>query len=146
MIKVIKSLRIGYGTAHVRFGAPISLRTFLAENDVTAADLADTRRPAIPKLAFEIATRINEATPITPISLVTLALLSAGDRAHTLDQSDADVCEPYIDYVTIRSLPVTVKFSIDDREMVLRALDELSEHGVVVIHEAATDTLYRDRA
>jgi glycerol-3-phosphate O-acyltransferase len=66
MIKVIKSLRIGYGTAHVRFGAPVSLRSFLAENDVTAADLADTRRPAIPKLAFEIATRINEATPITP--------------------------------------------------------------------------------
>ena len=50
--------------------------------------------------------------------------------------------EPYIDYVTIRSLPVTVKFSIDDREMVERALHELSEHGVVVIHEAATDTLY----
>ncbi len=141
MIKVIKSLRIGYGTAHVRFGAPISLRTFLAENDVTAADLADTRRPAIPKLAFEIATRINEATPITPISLVTLALLSAGDRAHTLDQV-MQTLEPYIDYVTIRSLPVTVKFSIDDREMVVRALHELSEHGVVVIHEAATDTLY----
>ena len=48
--------------------------------------------------------RINEVTPITPISLVTLALLSVGDRALTLDEVMVTL-EPFLAYVTGHDLP-----------------------------------------
>ena len=40
----------------------------------------DETNLSLQKLAFEVCFRINQATPITPTSLVTLALLGRGDR------------------------------------------------------------------
>ena len=42
---------------------------------------------AVQKLAFEVSVRINRATPITPTSLVTLALLGSGDRALSVEET-----------------------------------------------------------
>ncbi len=83
MVRVIRGLQRRYGSIHLRLGRPISLRTFLADLGAEPADAEDTRSPAVPKLAFEIANRINEVMPITPISLVTLVML--GDDRPLLD-------------------------------------------------------------
>ena len=54
-----------------RFGEPVPLRASLADGDPNA----------LSKVAFEVCTRINRATPVTPISLATLALLGTEGRA-----------------------------------------------------------------
>ena len=141
-LKAIRSLRMRYGSAHLRFGAPISLHGFLAGQEDVPQDADDHRSPAVPKLAFEISNRINEVTPITPISLVTLALLSARDRSLTLDEV-IDVLSPYVEYVRQRDLPVTEKLVLDDPGRVQLALDNLTSHGVVSRFEGATATVYR---
>ena len=142
MLKTIRNVTRRYGSAHVRFGAPVSLRTYLFENEISATDLHDRRNPAIPKLAFEVANRINEVTPITPISLVTLALLADPDRSLTVAET-IERLETYLDLVSRRNLPVTHQLDISSPSDVAEALDELESHGVVTKHEGATETLYR---
>jgi glycerol-3-phosphate O-acyltransferase len=141
MVRTIRSLRLRYGSTHLRFGAPISLRTFFA-GEIPQFDPEDHHNPAIPKLAFEVASRINEATPVTPITLVTMALLSAGDRALTLDEV-IGALRPFAEDVARRDLPTTEPLDPDDRERVLLALDNLTVHGVVSRFDGATDTVYR---
>ncbi len=73
LIRYARSQRGDMGKVHVRFGEPVPLRDGLAGDDPNALN----------KVAFEVCARINRATPITPTSLVTLALLgAAGPRGH----------------------------------------------------------------
>ena len=141
MLRMIRGLQSRYGSIHLRFGAPISLRSFLAEIDDMPEDADDTESPAIPKLAFEIANRINEVTPITPISLVTLVLLGAPGAALTLDGVVRDL-EPYIAQVARRELPRTDTVHLDGTAWIAAALDQLALHGTVVVDRDG-DPMYR---
>ncbi|MHC1562820.1 glycerol-3-phosphate 1-O-acyltransferase [Actinomycetospora sp. C-140] len=73
------------GAARIRFGEPLALRDALAE--------AGEGRSQLEKVAFRICVGINRATPVTPTSVVTFALLGAGGRALTFEQVRA-VVEP----------------------------------------------------
>ena len=141
MVRTIRNLSRGYGAIHVRFGEPVSLHDFMKEHPELVDEDDDHRSPAVPKLAFEIAVRINEATPLTPISLVTLALLTAEDRSLTVNEVQ-DLLEPYVDFVSRRDLPVTEKLALDEPENVRAALDALTEHRVVARFQGATETVY----
>ena len=142
LFRTLRGLRSRYGAAHLRFGAPISLRGFLGTVDAPPREAGDLGNPAIPKLAFEVAARINEVTPITPISLVTLALLTAGDRALTIDEIE-HALEPFTSYVAERDLPITERLMANDRDHVLATLAALSRHGVITRFEGATATVFR---
>ena len=142
LYRTLRGLRRRYGAAHIRFGGPISLQSFLAAQDDPPVEANDSYNPAITKLAFKVSARINEVTPITPISLVALALLSAGERALTLDQVMLAL-DPFLAYVAERDLPVTEKLTSDDQPRVVNALTDLADHGVVTRFEGATDVVYR---
>ena len=141
LLRAVRSLRRRYGRAHLRFGAPLSLNTFLRDQPELPENIEDGRSAIVPKLGFEISNRINEVTPITPISLVTLALLSVHQRSLTLDEV-MTVLSPYLDYVRARNLPTTEKLALDDPERVQAALDSLTDHGVVSRFDGATATVY----
>ena len=81
---MVRRLGSRYGDIHIRFGEPLSLQKALGPPDPAAEPNADEESLALQKLAFEVCVRINQVTPITPISLVTLALLGRGDRAQSL--------------------------------------------------------------
>ncbi|MHB8693692.1 MAG: glycerol-3-phosphate 1-O-acyltransferase [Solirubrobacteraceae bacterium] len=83
------------GTVDVDFGDPFSLRQALAD--------AGEGRARLEKVAFRICDGINQATPVTPLSLVTLALLGAPSRALTFQQVER-VVAPLLDYVDRRGL------------------------------------------
>jgi glycerol-3-phosphate O-acyltransferase len=83
------------GTVEVDFGDPFSLRQALAD--------AGEGRARLEKVAFRICDGINQATPVTPLSLLTLALLGAPDRALTFEQVQR-VVAPLLDYVDKRHL------------------------------------------
>jgi glycerol-3-phosphate O-acyltransferase len=110
------------GKVNVRFGEPLSLRE--------ALDAAADDEHAVEKIAFEVSHRINRATPVTPISLLALALLGGEDRAVTLDEIRA-VLNPLLDYVKKRDLPARRELLLDDPEGVKRTLDALVRSGVV---------------
>ena len=130
MVRVIRGLQRRYGSIHLRLGRPISLRGFLAELGEEPADADDTRSPAVPKLAFEVANRINEVMPITPISLVTLAMLGDDRAALDFDQIH-ELVGPYAAEAARRHRPSTIDQPLDDRAVVGSAVDELVAHGIV---------------
>jgi glycerol-3-phosphate O-acyltransferase len=129
-LRVVRGLRRRYGAIHIRFGEPLSLAQALGPSDPDAEPDADEQSLGVQKLAFEVSDRINRATPITPTSLVTLALLGRGDRAQTTDEVVVAL-RNLLHYVRGRGLPTTGDLDLDSADGVRRVLERLSENGVV---------------
>ena len=144
VLKVVRRLRRRYGSIHIRFGEPVSLREFYAEASPAGSDGVDERSLALQKLAFELSVRINRATPITPTSLVTLALLGVGDRALTLDETVAALVN-LLAYVQIRRLPTTEDIDLRRHEEVRRVMEHLVENGVVSVFTEGPEAVYAIR-
>jgi glycerol-3-phosphate O-acyltransferase len=141
LVATIRGVRQRYGAIHVRFGPPISVKAFLALEDALPANPEDTHNAAVPKLAFEIANRLNEVTPITPTSLVATALLSADDRSITVSET-RDLLAPYLDFVARRDLPTSEKLRLDEPVAIRETLDELTAAGVVERFDGPTEAYY----
>jgi glycerol-3-phosphate O-acyltransferase len=141
-LETIRSQRRRYGNIHIRFGEPIYLSEALGEAGSAAAPQANEEDIAIQKLAFEVSVRINRATPITPTSLVTMALLGVGEQALTKDEICAALAN-LLFYIRRRNLPVTGAFDLYDPEVALYALDGLVENGIVAHYSEGPESVYR---
>lgn len=141
MVRVLRTMRRRYGRIYVNFGEPVSLADTLEPYGPGAAPDPEASHLEVAKLAFEVAVRINRVTPITPISLVTLALLGAGDRALTVEETH-DSLRDFIAFVERRGLQVTEPLDPDDADSVRLALDELAAHDVVRKVEGGSATVY----
>ena len=131
-----------YGTIYVRFGEPVSLRETLGP-PVDGTDLdPEERSLALNKLAFEVATRINQVTPITATALLTMALLAALGRAMTFAQVRTAVRWQLAD-AQRRGLPLTSSARALETDGGLRsALTALADNEVVVAFDGGPDTVY----
>ncbi len=127
------------GRVHVRFGPPLSLREALADAG-SRAD-SDDLTEVVPRVAFEVAHRINAATPITPSALVTFGLLDNDGRAMTLAET-LEVLEPLVAYVRRRQLPLTADVDLGRPEGLRRALATLVREGVVVEYAGGLEPVY----
>ncbi len=125
------------GNVHVRFGEPLSLREGL---DAAAASGAD-HRLAMQKVAFEVFNRINAVTPITAMSLVTLALLGVGGRALTVDEVQREL-EPFLDYIKARDLPIPDPEALRSAPGVQRTLDTLMAAKLVSRFDEGTQPVF----
>jgi glycerol-3-phosphate O-acyltransferase len=140
MLRVLRSLRRRYGRIHLAFGEPVRLSDFLERYPPGEEPDPESAHLEIAKLAFEVSVRINRVTPITPISLVTVALLGA-DRALTVGEVHHQL-SGLVDFVEERALPVTDPIGGVDLDMVRVALDALVDHKVVTRWEGGTETVY----
>ena len=134
------------GRVHVRFGQPLSLREALggAEERAGSGDSSEV----VPRVAFDVAHRINDATPITPSALVAFGLLDNDGRALTLAET-LRILEPLLDYVRKRRLPLTADVDLGRPEGLRRALRTLVREGVVDEYDGGLEPVYaigRDRA
>ncbi len=141
-IGVIRALRRRYGKIHIRFGDPLSLRSQLGMPMPGAVSNTDERSVALQKIAFEVSVRINRATPITPTSLVTLALLGSGDRAFTVADTRHGLAN-LLHYVEQRKLPTTAQlFHLESDAGIQLTLDALVENGVVTRFDGGPELVY----
>lgn len=92
LLRSLRTLREHFGQVHVNVGEPIVLDGFLrargalppvAGGTATASSVDAAQRAAIGALAIEIVTRINDAAVVTPVSLVSVAML--GSPRHAMD-------------------------------------------------------------
>jgi glycerol-3-phosphate O-acyltransferase len=140
-VRFIRRLGRRYGRINVRFGEPISLAESLDPPDPEASPDPNETNVELQKLAFEVCVRINRATPITPVSLICLALLSRGDRALTR----TDMVEALTNlrgYVERRKLPTSEELDLDTPEGVARTMDILVESGLLTIYDEGPDPVY----
>jgi glycerol-3-phosphate O-acyltransferase len=140
-LRVLRRLGRRYGDIHIRFGEPVSLGKAVGPPDPTAEPSADEESLSLQKLAFEVCVRINRATPITPISLVTLALLGRGDRALSVEEM-VGALRNLVSYVRKRRLTTTQEIDLDTADGVRRTLDQLVENGVLTRYDEGPEAVY----
>jgi len=139
----VRAMRRRYGRIYVRFGEPVSMAEQLGEAVGTPSDDPDDEELALQKLAFEVSVRINRVTPITPTSLLTLALLGTGDTALTVPQVRRGIGN-LLHYVQERKLPTTAQlFHLQTDDGIERTLDALVENGVVSRFDGGPECVYR---
>jgi glycerol-3-phosphate O-acyltransferase len=140
-LRVLRRLRRRYGDIHIRFGEPVSLRKAVGPPEPGAEPDANEESLSLQKLAFEVCVRINRATPITPISLVTLALLGRGDRALSVEEM-IDALRNLVGYVRKRHLTTTQEIDLDTADGVRRTLDQLVDNGVLTRYDEGPEAVY----
>ena len=90
LLRVLRHLRQPFGRVQVSVGEPLVLGSYLDQRfpDWRAQEAggdADWLREAVPDLSLEIATRINHAAALTPISMVALTILATPHRTIEID-------------------------------------------------------------
>src|SRR5262245_54739240 len=141
-VGMVRRLRRRSGEIHIRFGEPVSLAKALGGGAPASEPAPDEQSLAVRKLAFEVCVRINRATPITPCSLVTLAMIGSGFRALSVDETVAAL-RNLLHFVRSRALPTTEELRLDDPAEVRRQLDLLVENGVVSCFRDGPEPVYR---
>ncbi|WP_293389330.1 1-acyl-sn-glycerol-3-phosphate acyltransferase [Nevskia sp.] len=130
------------GHVHLRFGTPMSLAERIAETGDDRERAPQQAKFLVEKTAFEVFKRINLATPVTTQALATLALLTSGDRALTLDEVHRRTV-PLLDYLRARSVPVSQVEALRHHEGVLDTLASLVDTSVVERFRAGAEPVYR---
>ncbi len=130
LVRAIRSLRRRYGDIYIRFGEPISVASVIG-----GIGDDDEESLGLQKLAFEVMYRIDQVTPITPIAVVSIALLGARGKARTAGEL-AEECSRLVEFIRARNLPTTERLELAGADTVTNLLDWLSEHGNVSSHEA----------
>jgi glycerol-3-phosphate O-acyltransferase len=126
-----------FGRVRVEFGEPVMATEVLRRHGWPAE-----RRLSVSKLAFEVCTRINHATPVTGTGLVTLALLGVDGRFLTAREI-RDVLDPLRRYAEARELPGSGDLAdLATVDGTRRALAALIEHGVVQCYDEGTQPVY----
>jgi 1-acyl-sn-glycerol-3-phosphate acyltransferase len=72
------------GEIHLRFGKDLTIKELVEPAELEAGIDDRQKQILVATLAFEVAVRMNAATPITATAIVTMILLAGGNRAQSL--------------------------------------------------------------
>jgi glycerol-3-phosphate O-acyltransferase len=125
------------GSAHVRFGEPIAMRSWLPGAGGSEAD----NRAALHKIAFEVALGINRTSPLTANGLLALTLLGVRDQSLTAHQI-LRILEPIMSYIKRRELPSTGLEVFSDEEGLTAVLSSLVRANVVTVYDKGDEPVY----
>ncbi len=129
--------RTSGGSAYVRFGEPIAIRSWLPP--AGASD--DDNRAALHKIAFEVAVGINHTSPLTANGLLALTLLGVRDQSLTLQQIQR-ILEPVLAYIEARGLPSTGLERLRDPAELTAVLAGLVRAKVVTVYDKGELPVY----
>jgi glycerol-3-phosphate O-acyltransferase len=115
-----------YGKIYVRFPEAVSMRQYLGEPGGPCSADEAAKRLAMQKMAFEVAWRILQVTPLNATALVSALLLTTRGVALTLEQLHHTL-QDSLDYLMRRDLPLTNSaLRLRTLEGVQSAVDALS--------------------
>ena len=129
------------GQIHLRFGEGLTIRELVEPEELEAGIDDQQKRVLVPTLAFEVAVRMNAATPITATAIVTLILLAGGNRAQSLAEIQV-LARSGAALIRHRQLEIVGRSNFRDKDAVLATLHELHETGIVSYLDEGTERLY----
>jgi glycerol-3-phosphate O-acyltransferase len=141
MVRKIKKLREPRGNIHICFGEPLSLKKALSSSTPASDDPDLGQQPPTEAIAFQVGLRINAVTPITPISLLSLAILCSGDRSLSVEEVQETLSD-LLAYVRDRQLPSTGAIRLDSDAGVKLALDTLVRSDVLTCYAEGPVPIY----
>jgi glycerol-3-phosphate O-acyltransferase len=141
-VRFYRGQRRRFGKIYVRFAEPVSLRAAIGSPSLVERS-ADERSLDIQKLAFEVSWRINQVTPITASSLVSLVLLATRGRALTSQELHL-ATRSLLAEARARRLPRAASAERLQTEEGLRAvLDSLAGNRTIEVYAGGREPVYR---
>jgi glycerol-3-phosphate O-acyltransferase len=129
------------GQVHLRFGEGLTVRELVEPAELEAGIDEQRKQTLVATLAFEVAVRMNAATPITATAVITLILLAAGNRAQSLAEIQA-LARAGAALIRRRGLEIVGRSQFQDVDAVLATLAELHATGIVSYLDEGTERLY----
>jgi glycerol-3-phosphate O-acyltransferase len=130
-----------HGRIHLRFGNSLDIRELTTPAQLEAGlDQAD-KKILVQTLAFEVAVRMNAATPITVTAILALILLAGGNRALSLAEIQG-LARAGMAVIRRRDLEVVGSSDFRDPEVVTAGLAQLHATGIVTYHDEGRERLY----
>ena len=129
------------GQIHLRFGEGVTVRELVEPEELEAGIDEQRKQTLVATLAFEVAVRMNAATPITATAIITLILLAAGNRAQSLAEIQA-LARAGAALIRRRRLEIVGRSNFQDPDAVLATLADLRATGIVTYLDEGTERLY----
>lgn len=131
-----------YGKIYVRFPEAVSMREYLGEPHGPMTTDESAKRLAMQKMAFEVAWRILQVTPVNATALVSALLLSTRGVALTLDQLHHTL-QDSLDYLERKQTPMTNSaLRLRTPDGVRVAVDALSNGHPVTRVDSGTEPVW----
>lgn len=133
-----------YGKIYVRFPPEaVSMREYLGEPHGPMTTDGDAKRLALQKMAFEVAWRILQVTPVNATALVSALLLSTRGVALTLDQLHHTL-QDSLDYLERKQTPPMTNSALRLRtpDGVRAAVDALSNRHPVTRVDGGSEPVW----
>ncbi len=132
-----------YGKIYVRFPEAVSMREYLGEPHGPMTTDEPAKRLAMQKMAFEVAWRILQATPVNATALVSALLLTTRGRALTLYQLHHTL-QDSLDYLERKQTPMTNSaLRLRTHEGVRSAVDALSNGTPITRVDTGREPVWR---
>jgi len=138
----IRGMQASAGRIYVRFAEPLSLATEVDLTDRLFEANAAEERIRVQKLAFEVCSRIEHATPINTTDLVTLVLLGAGGRALTGDEIRG-LAAQVLALIEARELPRSGSLARELGDSLTEALAALTRTGLLENYGECIEPVWR---
>jgi len=129
------------GQIHLRFGDGVTVRELVQPAELEAGIDEQRKQTLVATLAFEVAVRMNAATPITATAIITLIMLAAGNRAQSMAEIQA-LARAGAALIRRRHLEIVGRSTFQDSDTVLATLAELHATGIVSYLDEGTERLY----
>ena len=130
-----------HGKIYVRLGKWFSA-TDVGDADRLTHDITpDDKQALVQTLAFEVAVRMNAASPITATSIITLILLAGGSRALALDELQS-LARAGAALIRRRKLEIVGNADFRNPEVVKATLASLHANGIVSYFDEGIERLY----
>ena len=129
------------GKIHLRFGESLTISDIIDRQELEAGIDDQKKQVLVPTLAFEVAVRMNAATPITAVAVITLILLAGGNRAMSIDQVQV-LARSGAALMRRRDLEIVGRSDFRDADAVRATLEELHQTGIVNYLDDGTERLY----
>lgn len=102
LVKVKNVLNKKYGKVYIEFADPISLKDFFKDKDIHGKSIKDLRQE-VSDFAYHITYNMNKVAIITPISIVSTAILSLRKGSFSFDElmERIQVLKDYLDYKNV---------------------------------------------
>ena len=129
------------GQIHLRFGEGVTVRELVEPEELEAGIDEQRKQTLVATLAFEVAVRMNAATPITATAIITLILLAAGNRAQSLAEIQS-LARAGAALIRRRHLEIVGRSNFQETDAVLATLADLHATGIVTYLDEGTERLY----
>lgn len=145
ILKFIRGRAGTHGRIYLRFGDPVTALDVMDESELSVTMPQEKKRRLVEQISLKTAFQMNEATPITLTSLLTLTLLSGGPRGRTLNGLARTVGH-WMRLVRARNIPIAGNDNLDTPHQIERTLSQLEENGVVKRHDTAHGSIFQIQA